>query len=77
MIGRTLAEQEYLDAWVDLANMPSPWERSAAQEAEAEAARQRLDTATQAHYEEGTRTIPRSDAGHRRGCLTHLPLKHD
>jgi hypothetical protein len=42
------AAAKYLDAWVDLANMPSPWERSVAQEAEAEAAKQRLEAATQA-----------------------------
>ena len=41
----------YLDAWVDLANMPGVSERSADQEAAAAEAGRRLDEAAQAHYD--------------------------
>jgi len=41
----------YLDAWVDLANMPGVSERSAAQAAEAQEAECRLREAETAHYE--------------------------
>ena len=41
----------YLDAWTDLANMPGVSERSAAQAAEAQEARNRLREAETAHYE--------------------------
>ena len=49
------AQQEtyaaYLDAWIELANMPGVSERSVEQEAAAEEARHRLEEATQAHYD--------------------------
>ena len=41
----------YLDAWIELANMPSPWERSVEQEAAAEEAGHRVEEALQAHYD--------------------------
>ena len=41
----------YMDAWVELARMPSPWERSAEQEVAAAEAEERLDAAEQAHYD--------------------------
>ena len=40
----------YLDAWVDLANMPGVSERSVEQAAAAVEAEHRLDEATRAHY---------------------------
>jgi hypothetical protein len=50
MIGRTPEEQAYLDAWVDLANMPSAPDRSVAQEADAQRAKLHLDEAELNHY---------------------------
>ena len=41
----------YLDAWVDLANMPGVSERSVEQAAEAQEAQNRLHEAEAAHYE--------------------------
>ncbi len=41
----------YLDAWTELANMPGVSERSVAQAAEAQEARNRLREAETAHYE--------------------------
>jgi hypothetical protein len=41
----------YLDAWVGLANMPGVSERSVAQAAEAQEARNRLREAETVHYE--------------------------
>jgi len=51
MIGRTPEEQAYLDAWVDLANMPSLSERSAEQEVAAQHAEHRLREAERTHLD--------------------------
>jgi hypothetical protein len=58
------AYAKYLAAWVDVANMPGPEDRSVAQEAEAQHAQRRLDQATLDHYEAclAARDTPETEA---------------